>query len=252
VSASPGRLLTWDSDFFGITIGELLTHRIDEPALAGIRRWIAANEIACTYFAADLSDPETIAIASREAWFLADVRMEFRLAGPVPAAGEARSDCVPVRDAQAADVDHVRAVFREVAAVSRFRFDRRFPADKADRMYEMWAEPSDGPALGRLVVGETDGVIGGAALYRVGERTTDGACQGEIGLIGVRPQYRRTGLGRALTDMVCRRMFEAGCGGITVVTQGRNIPSQRLYIECGFQVSRIHAYYHIWSTPAPT
>jgi len=36
---------------------------------------------------------------------------------------------------------------------------------------------------------------------------------------------------------------------VTVVTQGLNVPAQRLYQKSGFLVSSVYLWYHLWIRP---
>lgn len=53
--------------------------------------------------------------------------------------------------------------------------------------------------------------------------------------VGVHPDHRRRGLGKALLLTVMRRMTAAGLAYATVVNQGTNHASRALYHSCGFQ-----------------
>lgn len=72
---------------------------------------------------------------------------------------------------------------------------------------------------------------------------------GSIGLIAVSPTHQGQGLGKALITAATDWFASRGVRRVSVVTQGRNVPAQRLYARCGFIPSRLELYYHLWFTP---
>ena len=54
------------------------------------------------------------------------------------------------------------------------------------------------------------------------------------------------GLGQQLVTSALRAFRERGMRVATVVTQGRNIRSQRLYQKCGFVIRSVELWYHRW------
>ncbi|MDJ0754109.1 MAG: GNAT family N-acetyltransferase [Ardenticatenaceae bacterium] len=54
--------------------------------------------------------------------------------------------------------------------------------------------------------------------------------------VGVHPDFRQLGLGKALVLEGLRRMQEAGLQTAWVYTEKPNLPAQRLYARCGFKV----------------
>lgn len=72
---------------------------------------------------------------------------------------------------------------------------------------------------------------------------------GQIGLIAVAGWARGAGLGRALVTSSLGVFRQNGAKRISVVTQGRNIASQRLYQRCGFLTHSVQIWYHRWFPP---
>ena len=70
---------------------------------------------------------------------------------------------------------------------------------------------------------------------------------GNIGLIAVDSRWRRARLGTALVASALGYFRAEGMRAATVVTQGRNIASQRLYQRCGFATQSIQLWYHRWA-----
>ena len=61
-------------------------------------------------------------------------------------------------------------------------------------------------------------------------------------------EQRGIGLGTHLVNAALQFMLEKGRSRATVVTQGRNVASQRLYQRCGFITHAVELYYHRWFT----
>jgi len=57
---------------------------------------------------------------------------------------------------------------------------------------------------------------------------------GEVGVIGIRPELRHLGLGRALLLTGLRQMQERGATGAFLETQEPNVPAQHLFTSVGF------------------
>jgi ribosomal protein S18 acetylase RimI-like enzyme len=90
---------------------------------------------------------------------------------------------------------------------------------------------------------------GQPAGYCVCSASQDGA--GDIGLIAVDPRWRRAHLGTALVESALGYFRAAEMRVATVVTQGRNLASQRLYQRCGFVTQSIQLCYHRWTSAGP-
>jgi ribosomal protein S18 acetylase RimI-like enzyme len=69
---------------------------------------------------------------------------------------------------------------------------------------------------------------------------------GSIGLLAVDPRWRRERFGTALVQSALDFFRASGAARTTVVTQGHNIASQRLYQRAGFVTSSIQLWYHRW------
>jgi ribosomal protein S18 acetylase RimI-like enzyme len=53
-------------------------------------------------------------------------------------------------------------------------------------------------------------------------------------------------LGRQLIDSSLEYFRQNGVERATVVTQGRNVDSHRLYERCGFLTQSVQLWYHCW------
>ncbi len=231
--------LPWDSQFFGVRIARLAGHRLTTEVAAEAESWCHANRIDCLYFLADADDAVTVTIAEARAFHFADLRVTLERpldnnpAPPTPA----------IRMLSPEDLPRLRGIARASHRDSRFYYDPRFPRSRCDALYDAWIERSAGGWADAVLVAECDSV---AAGYLSCHLSQSGA--GSIGLIAVAPEYQGKGLGRQLIVASLAYFREHGMACATVVTQGRNIPSQRLYQRSGFVTRSVQLWYHRWFT----
>ena len=72
---------------------------------------------------------------------------------------------------------------------------------------------------------------------------------GPDGLLAVSAAAQGRGLGHRLLQPPCTGSPRQGAGQVAVVTQGRNIPAQRLYQRYGFRTQSVQLWYHRWFAP---
>lgn len=232
--------LEWDSAFFERRVARVRGHRLDAVQLAAIEAWCASNRIDVLYFLADADDPLTTRLAERSAFRLADIRLT--LERTIRPADSALPPTPGIRPATEADIPALRAIAAGSYTDSRFFYDQRFPPGKAAELYAIWVEKSvrgSADAV-RVAAGEGDSPAG----YITCHLNADGA--GEIGLVGVAEAARGAGVGRQLVEAAVRWFAQQGARAVSVVTQGRNVPAQRLYQRSGFVTHSVQLWYHRW------
>ena len=107
-------------------------------------------------------------------------------------------------------------------------------------LYATWIEKSCHGYAKAVLVAECDGKPAG---YITGNWNGQ---SGQIGLLAVADWARGRGLGRTLVRSALQLFREQGIQTVKVVTQGRNIESQRLYAQCGFSIAAVNIWYHRW------
>ena len=70
----------------------------------------------------------------------------------------------------------------------------------------------------------------------------------QIGLIAVNPQFNNMGYGNYIINYLKYYIFKnyKKIKKIIVITQGRNIPAQRLYEKNHFLISKSEIWFHKW------
>jgi len=230
------RFLEWDSDFFGLRIARAAGDSLRVDGVRRIREYCAREHIDCVYFLAAPDDPQTRSAAEDGGFHLVDIRVTLDRA---PAAVTVSSHSV--RTATPSDLPALREIARVSHHDSRFYSDPRFPRDVCGKLYETWLERSCAGWAQKVWVVEADGAPGGYLTCHVEGR------KGTIGLIAVREACRGLGLGAQLMNAALDYLSRAGVDRLEVVTQGCNIPSQRLYQRFGFRTSAVQLWYHYWT-----
>ena len=234
--------LTWDSQFFDRRIGQLAS---PPRARAG---WIAVDRDAflqgleCVYLLVDIQDTAAVAAAQQAGFCLVDIRLTLSReisGGQLPAAQPPPG--VSLRAAALDDLPALQAIARQSHTDSRFFSDPHFDPARSAEMYAVWIAS---------YLEETDNVIVWTA-EQDGEALGYLTCQvagqtGRIGLVGLAPRARGKGLGSVLLATGLAWFARQGARQVEVVTQGRNLPAQRLYQRGGFRSARLQLWFHKW------
>jgi dTDP-4-amino-4,6-dideoxy-D-galactose acyltransferase len=124
---------------------------------------------------------------------------------------------------------------------SRFFFDPHFPRPRSRALFETWIEKSCADAEGKVFIAEFQGKpMGYIACRRVNSQT------GQIDLVGVDGPAQGQGLGGRLVKAALSWFSTGHINQAFVVTQGRNLPAQRVYQKCGFVTQSMQLWHHRW------
>lgn len=238
------QLLRWDTEFFGLKIGRVLTSRLDVASLEAIVKLAKEGRFECLYFQAEPDDAETVTLAEKAGFHLVDVRivLEHPFDGrPAPAPRYPIPEEIGLMGPRRKDVPTLEEIAVEIGYTSRFCFDRRFPPDACPRLYQAW--------LHKAIADARDSVIVAQLSSRVVGLIACGALPNQVGniqLAGVQSNWRGRGVGTALVQGALDWFRAQGVDRAKVTTQARNVPAQRLYQQMGFFTRRMTLYYHKW------
>jgi dTDP-4-amino-4,6-dideoxy-D-galactose acyltransferase len=232
--------LEWDSRFFGISIGRVSLSEATPNELVDAVRWADDERIECLYWLIDGNDRSSPHAAETYGFHLVDVQLTLETG--LPSAGEASNDSamVKVRPSEPGDLPALLAMARESHRDSRFYYDGHFSEEKCGSLYEEWIHRARRESDMILVAEHAFQPAG----YCVCHLSAQGV--GSIGLIAVDRRWHRSRIGTALVTSALRHFERSGMRSATVVTQGRNIPSQRLYQRTGFVTRSMKLWYHRW------
>lgn len=143
------------------------------------------------------------------------------------------ADVLTIRDATAADLDEVRALFREYEAWLDFSLCFQGFEDELASLPGKYAPPA-----GRLLLAECDDRVAGVIALR---EFAPGVC--EMKRLYVRDFARGHKAGRALAERAVAEARAIGYRAMRLDTiRERMVPANRLYESLGFR--DIPAYYH--------
>jgi dTDP-4-amino-4,6-dideoxy-D-galactose acyltransferase len=242
-ASTPCELLPWDSEFFGLPIGRVCGHTLDEAQATKIDQWGSREKVAGLYFLARADCTRTIQTAERSGFCLVDIRVTFECKNVDSLPSDSwKSADILIRPFQPQDLPAVQAIARTAHCDTRFFSDPHFPRARAETLYATWIGlECQGRAQQVFVAATSDTAIGYISCHL--DLTTG---IGKIGLVGIDSRFRGQGLGRALVLTSLRWFASQHAQRVTVVTQGKNLAAQRLYQRCGFLSADLQLWYHKW------
>jgi dTDP-4-amino-4,6-dideoxy-D-galactose acyltransferase len=233
-------ILEWDSNFFGVRIARI---NLKSPTVEELSRAVEEadrRKIDCVYWLADSDDPVAPRAALKSGFRLVDVRvtLERSLTGR----DEARDPSLPkVRLFRQEDAPKLFQIAAQSHRDTRFFHDGNFAEERCAALYEEWIRKASSSNSDAVLVAEVDGQSAGYCVARTAQNS-----EGNISLIAVDSRYRRAGVGTTLVRAAFDHFRKSGASMATVVTQARNIASQRLYHRCGFITRSMQLWYHRW------
>jgi ribosomal protein S18 acetylase RimI-like enzyme len=234
-------ILDWDSTHFGFVVARV-TNEVLDPAEAGeIDAWAHAHQVRCLYFLCRADQIESIRTAEQTGYRLVDIRMTYeqslQKALPPPAVYTA-----DIRPSRADEVSALEDITRTCQFETRFSVDPGFPPERSRELYVIWVRKSCEGYAQQVLVAHLNGQPAGYISCHL----EDDERRGSIGLVAVASQVQGRGIGKQLVMSALRWFREQNAETVSVVTQGRNLASQRLYQACGFLTRAVHLWYHKW------
>jgi dTDP-4-amino-4,6-dideoxy-D-galactose acyltransferase len=231
------QLLTWDTEFFEIKTGRIISTSLQENQLASILVKMRQEGFQLAYWA---SDHQYAYDFQSYSGILVDKKTTYEInlqninldSMPLPKT-EPYSSSLPFSQLEKLAV--------QSGAFSRFALDNRFPHEKFIALYKTWIQKSVSGEIANevLVIRQNNNIAGMVTLSIKNE-------VGDIGLIAVDEEFRGKKIGQQLVYDSQRWFIQHGCHTAHVVTQGDNLPACSLYEKCGYQKIKIEFYYHFW------
>ena len=232
--------LPWDSEFFGRRIAvaseasyttETFYTMLDAAKEAGSE---------CLYLLVSAADAHTLRLAQEAGSRLVDIRVLLtqRLANSQHVSPDSQRS---IRRAREDEIDILVQMATDCFTHTRFYQDPGFTKAQCDALYGTWIEKSCRGWAEVVLVAESDKEPVGLISCHL-ER--DG--RGKIGLVCVRGTARGRGTGRQLVNAALDWFGENAADRASVVTQGGNIAALQLFQRCGFAVTSIDVWFHLW------
>lgn len=239
--SSPCEILEWDSTFFGCRIARILPCEVAEFAV--VDAWCKEQRVDCIYYLADPGNYAATSSAEAAGFRYLDIRLTLRhdLKGSTWQAPAEEDLPYALRTAELADLPFLEEVARSSYELTRFSRDPHFDPDKSRQLYALWIAKALREHGSEVFVAATSShVIGFCAVS-----ASPGAA-GQIMLAGVAAGHRGQRIGTHLVSATIEWARTRGCTSIQVVTQGINIPAQRLYTSNGFYPLDVRMWLHKW------
>lgn len=221
------RKLQWDSDFFGIRIGEW---DVDAGSAA------ATDAFDIIYAKSKL--PVAGHIAGYEKGYSETKVVYGKELTQKPLANDSPIHSVHERDYDSAQLYDLAY---ESGKYSRFRQDKKFGTDKFEALYRQWVDNS---VNGKFA----DDVL----LFKSGERITGFVTYkihygfAVIGLIAVAPDVQGQGIGRKLLEVTEARLDAQNIDELRIPTQMENKAACSFYKKQGYSVIETNYITHFW------
>lgn len=238
-------ILPWDSEFFGLPVGRILSNRLNQESVTALLGAAQQSGLRCLYFEANPDDPATVATVEKHGFSLVDVRVVLEhpfQQRPAPVPRYPIPLELVVTGPREQDLPRLRQIAAQIGYTSRFTFDPNFGAEVGERLYRRWIENACQGWADKVLVarwgeqGEAVGLISCTLRERVAH----------IQLAGVHRDYRQRGAGTGLVQAALDWARDQQAQQMEVVTQARNVPAQRLYQQIGFFTRSMTLYYHKW------
>ncbi len=229
--------LDWDSSFFGLPIG-----RVGDAATAedigGVVREATDRNLRCIYLLASADDHTLIESAQEHGFMVREVRVQLDR----PLTGHSMG-IDGLRVGQPEDLSRFEQVVRDRLRGTRFFADPQFPTDRGEALYVEWLRRGLNDKSNRRTL-VTDDASGFVVCHHDPRSRL-----GRIELIGVAADASGRGLGDSLMAGAGTVFQQARMNKVMVVTQGHNVPAQRLYQRHGYRTTKTSLWLHRWLSP---
>lgn len=244
------QLLTWDTNYFGMKMGEFKLPEESEELLSQteLRELLnTADEAGYRFLLCQLKLTEQtmfnvlLNLGARLGDILVTLEQKISLNPPQAIfKGIEFKEAELITKAQTADLAELRLLAGESFAYSRFFQDQQFESLDVRGMYLAWLDEILAGQAEIAVIKEAQGLQGFITLEAVNESVA------KIGLLAVKAEARGKGYGQALLNWSQQTAIKTGFTSIEVGTQLMNYPALRLYEKSGFQIRQAKYRLHLW------
>jgi dTDP-4-amino-4,6-dideoxy-D-galactose acyltransferase len=235
---APFEFLPWDTEAFGFGVARFGPLVPEAEKLRGLLENLARiHDVRLVYGFLDPNDAASRETVLEAGGFLADRRVIF-CGVPTSETSLSSEICECGERVPTEAIDRL-AILSGV--YSRFRKDPRFPPPLFEALYRRWIarDLAECPP-GVVYLAGSQGQPVGILTIR---RTIDSA---QVGLVGVSPEARGRGWGRALLRSGLAWAAQKGLPEFKVATQLDNQSACRLYEGAGLMVKERVDIYHFW------
>ncbi len=239
------RELDWDTQFFGMKMGQVLLPSKPEPPNFSELAWLHTLDTAqhenfqFLYCPIDVAYPEVATIIASHGAMIGDVLVTFvRSCSKDVQKTNSHFKLMDATQEELTDILEIAAPsFRD----SRFMKDPHFDRAKAEQFYPSWLRESFSNNEKILVVKEKQQVCGFISLKPDPSTKTL-----VIRLIAVKSSDQGKGIGQILVHQAINMAIDLKYHQVQVGTQLTNTAAINLYEKNGFRMISAKYRYHIW------
>lgn len=222
--------LAWDSEFFGIEVGEI------EPGLADS---ISISGFELIYCKCPNDDkPELVGYANT----FSEIKILF--SKPLIQSNYMEDKHVIPAANMSFDIADLYELAYISGNFSRFKLDGRFAAGYFEKMYRAWVDNSlNGQYADQVFLYVMEGKVAGFVSYKINNHDF-----ATIGLISVSPEFQGQGIGKTLITAVESELVEKHVGSLRIPTQQSNQQACSVYSKLGYQIIESNRIRHYWKT----
>lgn len=225
-------LVEWDSENFGIKVGNLVPDGVISP------KWLDSEIAEAMRLQYDLLYLKGEVLPEKmisDNIFLADEKVVYHQT--IKKKAETDSHCISIIHSDVSD--EILSLAYESGKYSRYNLDKKLPQHVFKTLYKLWITRSLNGEIATDVIGYMEaGHCKGILTYKVWDDFVD------IGLVAVSPDVAGKGIGSKLMQSFLSR-FECGTK-VKVATQKRNAVACYYYVKNGFTVDSVTNVYHLW------
>ncbi|MDD2984922.1 GNAT family N-acetyltransferase [Flavobacterium sp.] len=218
--------LDWDSDFFGIEVGELFTNSTN---------FVVNSDFDLIYVKSDIKTD--VEITSFEKSFTEN-KVVYQ------------KDLVLVNDSNSAikeiseieySIEELYELAFESGKHSRFKLDYKIEKHKFFELYELWVVNSLNKKFAdEVLIYKEDSKIIGFVSYKITDTFAT------IGLIAVNLNHQGKGIGKGLIHQVENKLIQKNIFELRIPTQESNVQACFFYEKLGYEKFQITIINHFW------
>lgn len=220
------KILPWDSEFFGLRIGQLelpaCKRNIDtEYDLIYV---LLPSDKPLSLEGSELTFTEEKLVFSKkpEVWVCDRIKVVSHTQIPY-------------------NVEELYALAYESGKYSRFRLDSNFPTWAFSKLYRQWVDNSLNSEFATdVLLAVHEGKICGMVTYKINGSVAS------IGLIAVSAECQGRGIGSDLLYEVESRLQTSGVDCLDIPTQASNLQACAFYRNKGYEISKKSIIQHYW------
>jgi len=233
--------LAWDSRFFGIKIGKVITfgRRASANLIVDVIKQARRENYKCLYSEIPVEKLFLLKDILKNNFLLVDFKvilqktLEFKKLKRPAGVQNAQKDAGYFTD--------LIGIADQVAMFSRYSRDPRFGKIQAKRLYREWLRKSFFSHFSdHFLIYKNKGIPAAFLTIRIKKHIPF------IDLIGVSKKMRGKGIGGKLLSSIEQELYKKGFRQLRVVTQGENKNALIFYEQKGFRVEKITIFFHKW------